>query len=47
MKKFIKKVDWIFDYYIAYMLYNPEKLWIYNSYMINKWGDKFKDRQQK
>ena len=42
MKKFLKKLDWIFDYYIAYFLYNPNKLHRYHDYMTSKWGDKYK-----
>ena len=42
MKKFLKKLDWIFDYYIAYFLYNENKLYRYHDYMKSKWGDKYK-----
>jgi len=41
MKKFFKKLDWIFDYYVAYFLYNPNKLSMYNDYMSEKWCEKF------
>lgn len=41
MNKLIKKLDWIFDYYFEYFLYNPNKLDRYDKYMTNKWGDKY------
>ncbi len=37
MKGIIKKMDWFFDYYIAYFLYNPHKIDKYHAYMLNKW----------
>ncbi len=40
----MKRLEWIFDYYIGYFLYNGMKRDVYNQYMINKWGDKFKNK---
>lgn len=40
MGKLLKKLDWYFDYYIAYMLYNGNKRDRYYEYMENKWGKK-------
>lgn len=40
MKKFLKKLDWWFDYYIAWMLYNGNQTHRYIEYMENKWGSK-------
>jgi len=37
MKKLFKKLDWWFDYYIVWMLYNGNKIHHYNEYMKNKW----------
>ncbi len=40
MKKlsiFLKSLEWKFDYYIAYFLYNPKKVDRYHSYMKNKY----------
>ena len=38
MNKVLKKLDWWFDYYIAWMLYNGNKTHKYIEYMENKWG---------
>jgi len=43
MKKLLRKLDWWFDYYIAWMGYNGMKQHHYNEYMRNKWPDKIKD----
>jgi len=40
MKKIIKKLEWIFDYYFAWMLYNGNKTHKYLEYMEKKWGNK-------
>ena len=37
MKKFLKKLDWIWDYYFVYFLYNGNKLDKYFQYMERKW----------
>ncbi len=37
MKKITDKLEWIFDYYIAYFLYNPNKIDRYNQFLIEKW----------
>ena len=36
MNKIIKKLDWWFDYYIAYFLYNGNKQGKYVDYMTKK-----------
>ena len=43
MKKLLRKLDWWFDYYIAWMGYNGMKQDRYVEYMRNKWPDKIKD----
>ena len=35
--RFFKKAEWLFDYYIAWMLYNGNKTKDYEEYMIKKW----------
>jgi hypothetical protein len=40
MKKILKKLDWWFDYYIAWMFYNANKQHRYIEYMEKKWGKK-------
>jgi len=37
MKKILKKLDWIYDYYILYFMYNEKKLDRYFEYMKKKW----------
>jgi hypothetical protein len=39
MKKILKKLEWWFDYYIAWMLYNGNKEDKYIEYMEKKWGN--------
>ncbi len=41
ISKILKKIDWIWDYYFVYFMYNANKLSRYNRYMKNKWGEKF------
>lgn len=40
MKKFLKKLDWILDYYFVIWLYSPSKIDRYSQYMEKKWGNK-------
>lgn len=40
MNKIFKKLDWWFDYYIAYFLYNGNKREKYNEYIKKKWSDR-------
>lgn len=40
INKVFKKLDWWFDYYFAWMLYNGNKTHRYIEYMENKWGKK-------
>jgi hypothetical protein len=39
VKKILKKFDWWFDYYIAWMFYNGNKTHRYIEYMEKKWGN--------
>ena len=41
MKKFLTRLDWIFDFYFAYFLYGPTKVHRYHKYMKDKWGDRY------
>jgi hypothetical protein len=41
MKKFLKELDWVWDYYFAIFLYNPNKVHRYDAYMTKKWGDRY------
>ena len=38
MKKFLKNIEWWFDYYIAWLMYNGNKRDRYIEYMEQKWG---------
>ena len=40
MKKILKKLEWWWDYYFAWMLYNGKKKNKYIDYMEKKWGNK-------
>ena len=40
MKMLLKKLEWLFDYYIAWMFYNGNKQYRYIEYMERKWKNK-------
>ena len=40
IKKIIKKIEWFFDIYFVWMLYNPKKYDRYSEYIEKKWGNK-------
>jgi hypothetical protein len=40
MKYYFKKIEWWFDYHIAYMMYNGNKKYKYIDYMQKKWGNR-------
>lgn len=42
MKNMMKKLEWYFDYYIAWMLFNGRKRDHYLEYMEKKWGNEKK-----
>jgi hypothetical protein len=35
----LKKIEYFFDYYFAWMFYNGNKTQDYEAYMIKKWKD--------
>ena len=39
----LRKLDWWFDYYFAWMFYNGMKQHHYVEYMRKKWPEKIKD----
>jgi len=41
MRKKIIQLEWIFDYYFIFLLYNSNKYYKYDNYMKLKWGDKY------
>ena len=42
MKKILTELEWIWDYYFVYFLYNPHKIHYYHFYMRDKWKDRYK-----
>ncbi len=42
MIRLLKEIEWIFDYYFLYFLYNDRKRYRYYEWMENKWPDRFK-----
>ena len=43
MKQLLRKLEWWFDYYFAWMFYNGMQQDRYVQYMRNKWPEKIKD----
>ena len=41
MQKFKRKLEWIWDYYFVYFLYNGNKQWKYFNYMCDKYGEEW------
>ena len=41
MKRLLKKIDWWFDYYFAWMFYNGMQQDRYVDYMKNKYGKNY------
>ena len=39
IKKNIKKIEWFFDIYFVWMLYNPRNYDRYVEYITKKWGN--------
>lgn len=44
MKKILDKIEWIFDYYFAWITYNGYKFDKYHEYMVKRWGEKYTKR---
>ena len=43
MKRFLKELEWTWDFYFVIFLYNPNKTHRYDDYMKHKWGDRYSD----
>ena len=41
MKKFLKQLEWKWDYYFVIFLFNPNKAHRYDAYMTKKWGERY------
>lgn len=41
IKWLMVEVEWIFDFYFAWMTYNGRKLHRYHEYMIKRWGTRY------
>lgn len=46
-KEFLTKMEYHWDYYFVYFLYNGMKRDQYFDYMANKWGDKWYSHMEK
>jgi hypothetical protein len=40
MKSFFKRIEYLIDVYIVYLLYSERKQYRYRNYMKNKWEKK-------
>jgi hypothetical protein len=43
MKKYLFNLGWLFDFYVIYFTYNPNKIQRYHEYMTKKYGNKYTD----
>jgi len=43
LNNMLRKLEWIFDYYFAWMFYNGMKQDRYVQYIRNKWPERIKD----
>jgi len=41
MKKILKDIEWVIDYYFMVFLYNPNKVHRYDHWMAKKWGTRY------
>lgn len=44
VKEIWVEVQWRLDFYVGYMLSNPNRRFKYHRYMLDKWGDRYRDR---
>lgn len=42
LNSFLKKIEFVIDYYFLHLLYKPNKFYRYRNYMKTKWGMKIK-----
>jgi hypothetical protein len=45
MKKYLKELEWKWDFYFVIFLYNPHKVHRYDAYMRKKWGKRYTNPQ--
>lgn len=45
--KILNEVMWFFDYYFGWIFYNGYKSHHYNKYMINRYGERYRELSQK
>jgi hypothetical protein len=43
MKRFLKELEWKWDFYFVIFLYNTNKVHRYDAYMKHKWGKRYTD----
>ena len=41
LKQFFTEIDWRWDYYFGFLLFNGNKAHRYHRYMKRKWGDRY------
>jgi len=44
VKRVLKEIDWILDFYLLDLVYTKSKQHRYFDYMYDKWGDRFSNR---
>ena len=47
MIKFLKHLEFLFDFYLGYFFYNGRKTHLYYKYMIEKYGEKYINKCRK
>jgi len=46
MKKFVRHIEFLFDYYVGHMLTNGNKLDMWSENIITKYPEKFKNKNK-
>jgi hypothetical protein len=46
MKRFLKELEFRWEYYIVYFLFHPNKRMVYHTFMRRKWKEKYCTREQ-
>lgn len=41
LKQFFTEIDWGWDYYFGFLMFNGNKAHRYHRYMKRKWGDRY------
>lgn len=46
MKRFLKTLEYFFDYTFTYMMFSPRKIHVYHKYMFKKWGERYCTKEE-